>query len=825
MNQGNTDMTAEMAPAEYPLLYVTIDDIRVNCMHGYADEMETAYLRDTITPIGTSRRVNIELDKYGQTIEEISYEVRSVEGGRLIENAVLEDTSDGTDTVYASFVVKDLIEQEKEYTLSFIVTLGSGEKVFYYTRLLEQEDYYVSEKLKFVQEFQQTTFDPELAATTLVTYLEPNAEGNNTTYQRVTIHSSLDQVTWGDLNPTQVGETQILIKEMMQETACLQTNFFVTTGKGKSQKLYQVTEYYRIRYGTERIYLLDYEREMNQVFDESAEVYGEQTVMLGITDPEKIQLTECDGGGIFAFVVGNRLFSYSEADGELALLFSFEEQVEADRIDLRETLDAHKIKILNVEESGSVQFAVYGYMNRGRHEGEVGIQINEYHSTENTIEEQVFIKYTKSPEMLIANLSQLLYADRNEKLYLYLEENVYCVNLETHSTSVVAANLKEGNYYASESNQMFVWLDGGDDEGADSMNVLNLSSGVKSVVDASAGEFIKPLGFIGNDLIYGLIRKSDVRTDRYGQIIWPMYRLIIRDDSGNTLKEYGEDGYFVIGVEVGETQILLSRIQWDAESESYVEAAGDQILSSEAVVSGRNTVISVVTEQYETIAEISLKSSLDKSDIKILTPKEVLFEGANEAILPADEEKDAQFFVYDMHGLQLVTSNPSRAVQLASDEAGVVMNDYGEYIWYRGNLASRNQIMKIEADSATDTKSALAVCLDTILRFEDVTRSSQYMLTRGESATQILEECIEDIQVLDLTGCTLDQVLFYLNQDIPILMVSGEGNAVMLTGFNDTEVVILDPNAGTLAKQKKTAVTETYVDAGYGFITYIRIAD
>lgn len=40
MNQGNTDMTTEMSQASFPLIYMNIDSERVNCLHGYAQEME-----------------------------------------------------------------------------------------------------------------------------------------------------------------------------------------------------------------------------------------------------------------------------------------------------------------------------------------------------------------------------------------------------------------------------------------------------------------------------------------------------------------------------------------------------------------------------------------------------------------------------------------------------------------------------------------------------------------------------------------------------------------------------------------------------------------
>ena len=81
----------------------------------------------------------------------------------------------------------------------------------------------------------------------------------------------------------------------------------------------------------------------------------------------------------------------------LTVIFSFYDKDNADR---RTLYDNHGIKILDVDEGGNVKFAVYGYMNRGRHEGETGIQIISYDNSLNTIEEEVYIPYSKSYAVL-----------------------------------------------------------------------------------------------------------------------------------------------------------------------------------------------------------------------------------------------------------------------------------------------------------------------------------------------------------------------------------------------------------------------------------------
>ena len=51
MNQGNTDMTIEMAQAVYPVVSVDYNGYSLNQMHGYAQAMEVSQMRESITPL------------------------------------------------------------------------------------------------------------------------------------------------------------------------------------------------------------------------------------------------------------------------------------------------------------------------------------------------------------------------------------------------------------------------------------------------------------------------------------------------------------------------------------------------------------------------------------------------------------------------------------------------------------------------------------------------------------------------------------------------------------------------------------------------------
>ena len=147
-NQGNGDMTAPMPAASLPTMAIVEDGQEINQMYGYTMQMDTADMRESITPIKTARQINAVVHGYGTEIAGVSYELRSIDGSRLIENTELTGTQEGDD-LYLSFRLKDLMKEGEEYSLIFLVNLDESRQVRYYTRVI-QADYYLTEKLDFV---------------------------------------------------------------------------------------------------------------------------------------------------------------------------------------------------------------------------------------------------------------------------------------------------------------------------------------------------------------------------------------------------------------------------------------------------------------------------------------------------------------------------------------------------------------------------------------------------------------------------------------------------------------------------------------------------
>ncbi len=815
MNRGHDNLTMEMAPASLPLVTLVMDGREYNQLHGYTADMDVAFQRDTVTVLGEGRDTGFAVDTFGTRVTGISIEVRSADGSRLIEDTEITDYETAGNRINGRLALKDLIEKDTEYSLRILLELEGGRQASYYTRVIWSDSFYVAEKMDFCRDFHERLYDKE-AARELTKYLESNSRlEDNSSFHKVNIHSSFRQITWGNLEVREVGQPTMRLVEIAEQTGSVLMDYMVATTEGQNSTYYRVEEYFRIRYTTDRIYLLDYERTMEQVADQER-LCSNDKILLGITGPD-VPMTESEDGNVVVFVASGQLFSYNMTNNKLTVIFSFFDRENADA---RTMYDRHAIKILNVDEGGNVQFAVYGYMNRGRHEGEVGVQLYTHNSEQNTIEELLYIPYDKAYTALAVQMEELLYLSREQKLYLVLDDVVYGFNLAERTYAPLMEITQDEELQVSENHKIIVWPEDGDIYRSNELNIQNLGSDTRRSITAPEGEVIRPLGFMDEDIIYGLAYAGDVAEESSGRVFFPMHKICICNSAGVLLKEYSQEGVYVTDCIVEDNQITLNRVR-RLESGAYQEIDGDQVMNNMEADSGRNVVTAVDTERYERYMEIQVRRSIDTKSIKVLTPKEIVYEGGRSLVLP-ERETQPRYYVYSAYGIDETFVSSESAVNLAYQISGVVVDERGNRVWLKGSRASKNQIMAIREASVTEGKDALTVCLDTMLAYEGVARNTEYYLERGETILEILGENLENARILDLTGCGLDAVLYYVNLDIPVLALLEDGSAVLLVGFNESGVGIMNPSTGTIYTMRNSEAVEWFQESGNQFFTYLR---
>ena len=678
MNNGVDDQIIDLGDPTLPRISFQKEGRTVNALAGYVNEMDVTAMRDTITPLEANGTLQIQIEEFGNKITGVEYKVYSLNGEETYLEGKQKDISDETILLDLK---KGLPDEVSEAVLEVILSMEE-EQAHFYTRITRPDELSLKECLDFAQDFHAKTLEKN-SQEELKNYLETSAEGDNTTYQTVTIHSDADHVTWGNLSPQVVEEPEWSIKESNSVYTSLLAQYQVTcAGDTGEIETYDVREFFRIRYVQGEIYLLDYNRKMEQIFDANQKVLDQNGILLGIASSDILYETN-SSGNIVSFVRNGNLWTYNVKQNELAQVFSFS-NIEGN--DARSRCDQHNIRIISVEKNGSTAFAVYGYMNRGAHEGEVGVDIYYYDIEKNVVQEKAFIPSTKSFAIAEEELGKMVYYNQDQNLsYILAGGKFYKIDLTKDEQTVLAKNLEEGQYTVSADGHLIAYQTSGTINTAQEIKVLNLKTDEENAVAAKSGEAIRPLGFIGSDFVYGYLRQGDVGHTAAGGELFPMYELEIRNSENEVMKTYSADKIYISDVFIEENMMTLNRVV--KSGETYTVTSQDYISSNEEKKTKSITLEAFSTDLKEKQMRLTYEKGISDTVPKILRPKQVVGKKPITITLN-DKSKSEKYYVYGMGELVAIYDKAAYAIQRAEQISGVVISSEQAYVWEKGRVYS-----------------------------------------------------------------------------------------------------------------------------------------
>lgn len=226
----------------------------------------------------------------------------------------------------------------------------------------------------------------------------------------------------------------------------------------------------------------------------------------------------------------------------------------------------------------------------------------------------------------------------------------------------------------------------------------------------------------------------------------------------------------------------------------YTGIAQDYVTNNEERKESKVIAETFTTVLKETQLRLTFADELEESAPKILRPKKVM-ENQPITISFDDKAKTEKFYVYGVGKLVGIYDKAAYAIQKAEQISGVVISSEQSYIWEKGN---RDLVYYTETTPflKAEGQSSMEAC-------------TQYMDQYGARR-------------IDLTGCTLDQVLYIINKGMPVITMTDPGHAILLTGYDYDTVTYMDPDNGqqlTLATGQMDAVV---TGGGNTFIGYVR---
>lgn len=783
--RGNDDMMTDIGNAVLPRVYFTVDGYSVNSLNAYAEEMDITTMRDAITPV-TGKKVTMNLDTDEMDVTSVDYAVYTLDGKKKLSEDKISKVNDQMDLTFD----QEILTEER----MLVITLHADNKsIYYYTRIVNPTDFNLTDCMDYIYNFHENALD-KVENVGIGAALEQDDEDANSSFAHVTIHSSYDQVTWGNLAPQVTGGERWKITETNSTYTSVLLEYDVScTGEENDNDVYMVREFFRVRKNNGQMYLLNYDRTMEQIFDASKNVLSEKGIRLGITDPD-VQYVVSDDGKIAAFVQADELWNYDRDQDQMSLLFSFRD---AENADVRNKISDHKIQILHMDKKGNTTFSVSGYMNRGEHEGYVGVAIYYYNIETNSIEEKAFVSSNKSAAIAGSELDMLKYYNtKTNKLYMLADGALHEIDIKKDYDEVVLDGLKDGQYVVADDGKWLAYQTGEDVTSSTEVKVMNLADGSEYQVKSAEDECVIPLGFVGDDFVSGLAKISDVGKTISGEQAVAMYQLEIRSDADKVIKTYEGGDYYILSTDIADGMITLNRAKKDGEV--YTSVAADYISNNQGKKESNIMLESYVTDLKETQMRLTYADGIKDKSAKILKPKQVV---QNDPALPSfgKDVKETGYYVYGTGQLQGNYKTAGEAIRKADSVSGVVVTADGQYVWERGNRYLVYDLSDSQASAIQDLQSALE---------------------SGTSALDAVEK-LSDQKALELTGCTTEQTLYLINKGTPVIGVRNGEPAVILTGYDETHVTYIDASSGESKTVTQDEMDQMMAGSGNAYIGYL----
>ena len=788
MNNETTDDRSDMNNPTMPEVMVDFNGTLTNRMYGYRQPMEADFVRDSVTPLDTTRKLTIAVNPYEEKVKSLSYEVRTSDGVKIVENRKIKnlDSSGSDGYLRAQIEISSGLLMNQEYSLQITVDTSNGE-AYYYTRVVSRSSTNTEDYVKFASSFAQMCMD-KTSADGLAAYLE-SEESSSTNFTSVSIKSPLSVISWGNLNP-QISKKGIpVIKEINETTASISLEYEIkAANESGGAEYYNVTDFYRLRYTDARIMLLDFQRSAAQVFDPRQSVITDDGLLLGVRNKNVTMLSN-EEGSVTAFTQEGALWTYAPDTGKFVDVFDFRRSANGD---FRDSRVEHDIKLLSITADGDLDFMVYGYMNRGTYEGYCGVGIYHYDHDQNFVEERVFIPCAESFEFLKSDLGTLSYVNKDNQLFLLLAGNLYQINIDENSYEVLADNIDTEQFAVSATNAHAAWrIKDGDQAGQ--IEIIDFDT-LKTRNNApDAGQSLKVLGFMNEDLIYGNVLDGDSLTDENGHTADGITSIKIEGFDGTVKKEYHQDGYYITDVTVGSTLMQFNLSQ--KAGSTYKVKSKDNIMNNQAAAANVVSADQTSSTRQGVLVKLVFDNKPEIDEPLILNAK---MKNTEEKTVALDVDKNQignVYYVYAKGSLNSTWTDPAEAVLCADSLTGVVLNRAQQYVWERGNM-----------------KTQLT------LNTEDVPE----IIRSGSWDKDVLQKGLGDAgTVIDLTGCSLENVLYEISAQRAVIAKTDADSSVVIVGYDQYNTWLLDPATGEVSPYGMNDSTELFQKAGNVFISYL----
>ncbi len=748
-----------LGESRLPVLHLYAGSVRVNPLTGYSGDVCTGEAMESLTPLGEDRVIPFDIETGGSNITGIVYEIRSIDGDDLIERTSLDTwQTDASGSAHGQIRIKDIIDDGRQYMLCVKLTTERERDIAYYSRIVRSSSIHLQEMLDYVTDFHASTFDTAAIDKYAINW-EPDGTGDDESLSRVDIHSSFRNLTYRSLPVEQVGEPQLTVLDMDESFGSFRYDYLLRArNENGITDYYSMTEFFCLQWTKQRFYLMKYERRMTQAFSVVRDVITSEAINFGICDPEDVQLSVSPEEKSAAFVVAGELWVHNRDKGTLAQVFTMTEQAYVSGRLHRD----YDIRIMDVRDDGGVDFMVYGYMNRGSHEGENGLSYYRYDAAGGMLTEALYMS-TGHGFDLISDWMDTLCTKIGNQIYFLFDNTLYSMDQVGAEIVRMVEDTFGHRLIVNASQDTVAWSSEIRDGLAQQIRVRTLGTDENYSLTAGEGEYIRGEGFVDCD--FAATIGETAKIGFYGlEELLPRHTLTVTDPTGAEIARYEKNGVFISDAEVGSGKIILKRLR-------SVEGAY-RIIEDEVLMQNDRDVPEKTEKLVTSSAETRLKirSFPWKSDGNADMSVPGMISAYEGSLTPSSADTAEHFFAYAVGRLYGVYERAGEAMRAVRDEMGYVTDVRGYRVWNRS------------AKHVARTSAALPAGV------------------RSDMSAMALLALWDEGMTVSLRDQALRDLLRFIDKGSPVVFLDGEDTVKILVSYDPNSVWIYDLPTGDTSR-------------------------
>lgn len=552
---------------------------------------------NSLVPLPDDRNQKIKISLPKDEIRSVSYQIRDLSTGDLIEESPVTDLEEVGGETVGLCKIKNLISNKKEYKMQIKLETSKYPSLLYNTRVESMGDVWLEEKLGFVKTFTNNIYD-STKEEEIYNNVFPQTVTDASNYAVANYNSLAANIMWSKLSPSYEGGVIPTVVRVDDKSTKITESYPITITDNGAKKRVIVNEVYSVRMNADgKVTLSNYQRKAYQTLEPQGNVITNTGLNLGFNADNDVDISSSDDGHYAAFVNGGNVWSVYDGKGDAGIngdaskitrVFSFDTANHPGE-DISSSIETtedgeiagvshdYKLNIISVDNNGDIVLVAYGMFPTGTHMGYQGIGVYKYSGSNKTLNELVFIPVDGDMEKL-GNIVANSYLNKDNYYFLINDGKFIKIDTKRLKASVEPYEIVNNSFAFSQDRSHIAYASkkGKNENLAGELVLYDFNTGDTKVITAAEGKSIKLVGYVGEDLVTALV---DENSGNYANSI------IIYNKDGQEVKRYEEDNKYLGDITIDGISINFNIYAKEADNSFVIQGNNKLLGKSQTVTS------------------------------------------------------------------------------------------------------------------------------------------------------------------------------------------------------------------------------------------------